>query len=89
MEQLQAQAELKLFSHAAENCKRFEQRFNLYTRVSGATEKSNVQKITIFLNTAGAKALDICNSMPLSQAEQADYETVLRKFKEYCTPKKE
>lgn len=56
--------------------------------VSRATEKADKQKVAIFLNVAGPEALDVYNSLQLSQEEQTSYETVLQKFEEYCGPQK-
>lgn len=71
-----------------ESWKRFEQQLNLYVRESGDIEKRSDQKVAIFLNVVGAEALHVYTSLQLSQAEQIDYETVVKTFKELLCLKK-
>lgn len=61
---------------------------NLLTSIWGCVQSLRSQELAIFLIIAGSEALNIYNCMQLSQAEQTDYEIVLKKFKEYCTPRK-
>lgn len=80
MEQLKPPSELKLSGNVEDHWKRFKQRFTLYLTSIGATEKSNAQKIALFMTIAGPKALDVFNSFQLTVDEQKNYAMVLGKF---------
>lgn len=79
---------MKLSGNVEDHWRRFKQRFTLYLTAIGATEKTEEQKIALFLTIAGPEALDVFNSFQLTAEEQKNYETVLGKFELFCTPMK-
>lgn len=80
MEQLKPPTELKLTGNVEDHWRRFKQCFTLYLTAIGATEKTDEQRIALFLTIAGPEALDVFNSFQLTADEQKNYETVLSKF---------
>lgn len=59
-----------------------------FKATSSATERSSAQKAAVFLHIAGQEAIDIFNTFKLSPAERDDYSVIVKKFEEYCTPKR-
>lgn len=88
MEQLKPPTELKFTGNVEEQWRRFKQRFTLYLTAIGAAEKDGEQKIALLLTVAGTEAIDVFNSFQLTPDEQKDYDGVIRKFEQFCTPKR-
>lgn len=51
----------------------------------GASKKEEIQNVALFLTVAGSESLEVFNSFYLTQAEEANYEIAVQKFKEYCS----
>lgn len=88
MEQLKPPTELKVTGNVEDQWRRFKQRFTLYLTAIGATEKDDTPKIAFLLTVAGPEAIDVFNSFQLTADEQKNYATVLSKFEQFCTPKR-
>ncbi|XP_047995712.1 uncharacterized protein LOC125233678 [Leguminivora glycinivorella] len=78
---------LSLVGDLSQNFKRWEQRFLLYFKASGATTKldKDSQK-ALLLHTIGDDALEVYNTLEVK--EDADYNEILNKLREYCSPVK-
>ena len=79
-----------LFSgNVAENWKKFQQRFNIYRIASGAHSKDDEIQVALLLHTMGEDALEVFNSFTWENKDDENkYDKVLKKFSDYCTPKK-
>lgn len=65
----------------------WKQRFNIYLLASGKNKEGDDVKIALLLHYIGENGLDIYNSFNLTENENT-IELVLKKFDEYCNPKK-
>ena len=86
MYQIRPPSELKLTGNISESWKSFDQRFSLYMQAVGADDKSDKQKIAIFLTVAGQEALEVYNTLTFTGTDKEKYDKVITKFKDYCTP---
>ncbi|OCT91956.1 hypothetical protein XELAEV_18015013mg [Xenopus laevis] len=71
-----------------QNWSRFKQRFLLYQRAIKAHEEEDVQTIALFLTVAGQEAIDVYNTFQFAEAEKDNFNAVLKKFENYCVPRK-
>ena len=70
-----------------EEWKFWEQKFDLYLNASGASEKSEVTQIAIFLHCIGDDALKVFNAFQFaSEDDKKQLKVIKEKFKDYCTP---
>lgn len=69
-----------------ENWKRFKQSFELYSLAIGLQNEE--RKIALLLTVAGRAALDVYNTFTFTEHEEGKYDVVMKKFEDYCTPKK-
>ena len=72
----------------AENWRKWKQRWNLYAKASGASEKDEATQCAIFLHTIGDEALEVYDTFTFTETEQDKIEPLIQKFESYCTPKK-
>ena len=98
MDRLNPPDALQLQGNVADHWKRFKQAFRIYQVASGLdTKSSKVQSMTL-LHILGSEAVDVYNTFQWRAGEcdehcDADTELhvvdcILRKFDQYCTPKK-
>ena len=80
---------LSFEGNVLDNWCRFKQQFTIYL-VAANLEKNSKEKTCILLNLAGAEALEIYNTFQyVGENESADDLTVvMKKFEEYCSPRK-
>jgi hypothetical protein len=65
------------------------QKFSLFLQATGSDEKSEATQLAMFLATIGDEALKVYNTFEYtSEAERKKLSVVVKKFKEYCTPRK-
>lgn len=79
---------LSFQGNVAENWRRFEQLFNIYLKASGNDKKESDIKVALFLNAAGEEAVEVFNTLNLSEEEKENYDVVIKKFESYTTPKR-
>ena len=89
MEMLNTPKAMTFTGNVADNWKRFKQRFELYRLASGAHIKDDNMQVPLLLHVMGDEALEVYNSFSFdTEAAKNKYETVIEKFEEFCTPKK-
>ena len=71
-----------------ENYRVWAQQYELYALAAGVTDKAENVQVATFLHVAGPQAQQVFNSFDLTEAEKVKIETVQKKFKLYCSPKK-
>ena len=89
MEALPPPERLVLSEAPAENWTKFRQRMELYFKATTTTpERTKAQKAAIFLHVAGQEAIDVFNTFQLTNEQREDYDVIVQKFEEYCSPKR-
>ena len=80
---------LQLTRNQAENWRKFKQRFDLYSVVSGLKEKSNDVQASALLHMVGEDALEVYNTYKFTTAaDKMKVKPICEKFQEYCNPRK-
>ena len=86
---------LILQGNLPENFRRFKQRFNLYLLASGNSTKADNIKNAILLHVIGDEALEIYNTLTVTQRNNAEgepidinTEDILLAFENYCNPRR-
>ena len=74
--------------NVAENWRRWIQQFRLYLNATGFDKKPAKVQCSTLLTVAGEEALEIINTFGLTDEDKVKIDVVVRKFEEYCTPKK-
>ena len=75
----------------AEQWRRWEQQFRVYYTAAELVKKEAKTRVAILLHCAGPEAQDIHSNFVFSDTDgdrASDYNSVLKKFKEYCEPRK-
>ena len=95
MDNLPPPAPLSFTGVVAQNFKQFEQAYQIYMIATGLDKKDNKIRANVLLHIIGPEALKVYNGFSWAEAEgdtpAEDKENpshILKKFKEYCTPKK-
>ena len=88
MNQLPSLKPLSFEGNVAENWRRWIQQFRLYLNATGFDKKPAQVQCSTLLTVAGEEALEIFNTFGLADADKVKIDVVIRKFEEYCTPKK-
>ena len=88
MENMKPMGPLNMGGNVAENWRKWKQRWNLYAKASGASEKDEATQCAIFLHTIGDEALEVYDTFTFTETEQDKIEPLIQKFESYCTPKK-
>ncbi|XP_049269009.1 uncharacterized protein LOC119382232 [Rhipicephalus sanguineus] len=89
MEALPPPERLVLSEAPAENWTKFRQRMELYFKATTTTpQRTKAQKAAIFLHVAGQEAIDVFNTFQLTNEQREDYDVIVQKFEEYCSPKR-
>lgn len=80
---------LNLEGNIAENWRAFSQKFNLFVVATDLVSKQEETKVATFLSVIGDDGLELYNTFTFSSvAESKKLESILKKFDEYCAPKK-
>ncbi|KAE8291509.1 Retrovirus-related Pol polyprotein from transposon 17.6 Protease [Larimichthys crocea] len=67
----------------------FKQRFKLYLQALGLDTKSDARKIALLLTVAGPQAVEVYNTFVFAERDhQEQFDMVVEKFDEHCSPKK-
>ena len=76
-------------TNLAEEWRRFKQRFVLLMSATGADEKPERQKASIFLTVVGEDCMPIYNSFVWDKAgDEMILQMIIDKFEAYCVPKR-
>lgn len=71
------------------NWTRFRQRLDIFMLATGFSTKKPAEEVALLLHVAGEEALEVYNTFKFSDGESRDdYDVVVKKFEEYCVPKK-
>ena len=87
MEHMKPPKGMTFQGNVSDNLTRFRQRLELYMEALNMDTKPDKRKIAILLTVAGQEAVDIFNTLTFADGERDNYNTVLRKFDNYCTPR--
>ena len=90
MEKLRAPAAIQFgVPHLAEAWRKWKKQFRTYHTAAKLSKKDPATQVAILLNVAGPEAQEIFDTFTFGEGEdQGDLDTVLRKFEEYCNPRK-
>ena len=88
MDHLQPLDPLNLSGNISVNWQRWKQRWNLYLKASGASEKTEDIKCALFLHMIGEDSLRIYDTFTISEAEKDKIDPLITKFDGHFTPKK-
>lgn len=67
----------------------FKQRFMLYLMATGLDDKPDAHKIALLLTIAGPQAVEVYNTFVYAEGEDSSkFDTVVQKFDEHCSQKK-
>ena len=89
MNQLPPPDPLDLTGNLAENFRRFKQSFEIYLVASGLSDKDDKVKANVLLHVIGQECRDIYNGFDWQGNENKEKdEDILKKFEEYCNPRK-
>ena len=95
MENLPPPAALSFTGVVAQNFKQFEQAFNIYMVATGLNKKDNKTQANILLHVIGTEAVKVYNGFTWAAAvrdnpaeDKEDPKQILKKFEDYCTPRK-
>ncbi|KAJ8029616.1 hypothetical protein HOLleu_29056 [Holothuria leucospilota] len=88
MAKLNAPEALSFNGNMSDNWKKFQQRFKLYMVASGLSGKDPKIQCATLLHIVGEEALDVYNTFELDEAARNDVDTLLKRFADPFTPKK-
>ena len=88
MNQLPPPKPLSFIRNVAENWRRWIQQFRLYLNATGFDKKPAQVQCSTLLTVAGEEAFEIFNTFGLSDEDKVKIDVVIKKYEEYCTPKK-
>ncbi|KAB0790508.1 hypothetical protein PPYR_15094 [Photinus pyralis] len=78
---------LSLQGNLAENWRKFKQSFKIFMKATGKDAKDGETKVAIFLNIIGEEAVEVFNTMFISDDDRKDIDKVIEAFEGYCLPK--
>lgn len=87
MELLKAPEPLLLSGSTAKNWEKYKQKFELFLEATASAKEPRTPavKTALLLSFAGDEALEVFNNFSFEEGEsKQDYETVVKKFTEYC-----
>ena len=68
--------------------RRWEGQFRTYYTACELDRKTDAVQVAILLHAAGPEAQEIEKQFTLAAGEKKDFETIIKKFKDYCQPRK-
>ncbi|XP_049276146.1 uncharacterized protein LOC125760308 [Rhipicephalus sanguineus] len=81
---------LRLGENVPDNWVKFKQRIQLYFAATEPQEpqkpRTKAQKAAIFLHLAGQEAIDVFNTLNISEEDKVDYDKLVEAFDAYCLP---
>lgn len=72
----------------AENWKRFKRQFENFMIATESNEKSDAIKIAMFLNLIGDEAMDVLDSLNLTEAQRQAYDETITAMENFCKPRR-
>ena len=88
MEHMKPLEPLILEENEAERWRKWRQRWDLYSKASGAVEKDEETQCAIFLHMIGDDVLEIYDTFTFTDEEKGKINALIGKFEEHCSPKK-
>lgn len=88
MDTLRAPGPLNLEGNVSENWRRWIQQFKVYLCASEKDQKDEKLQCALLLHCAGEQAQELYNTFTFTQDEADKIESLIKKFEDYCTPKK-
>ena len=89
MDKLPALKPLKLEGNLAENWRHWKQRYELFMTATEASKKSGKIQSSMLLHLIGEDALEVFNTFEFASEEDKEKPAeILKKFDEYCNPKR-
>ena len=79
---------LSFEGNVAENWRRWIQQFKLYLVATARDKKSDAVQCSTLLTVAGEEAIEVYNTFNLTEEETDDIGVLIKKFQDYCIPKK-
>ena len=89
MESLNPPKTLCLEGNTAENWRRWIQRFRLYMCATEKDKKAEKLQCAMLLHCAGEEAQELYNTFTFADGEKDKIAPLIKKFEDYCTPKKQ
>lgn len=89
MESIKQIEELSFEGDIATNFKKWKQRFIIYMNASGTKDSTTIsgeRKVAVLLHTIGSEALEVFDTLELTETEKNDWEVVLQKLEEHFVP---
>lgn len=78
---------LKTTGNMAENWRQFKRHFDIFMRAAEYTDRADEIKIAKFLNAIGKEAVELYDSLNLTEDQQRSYNAVIEAFDAFCKPK--
>lgn len=72
----------------SENWRRFKRNFDIYLNAAELNTKPDATKINVFLNVIGEEAVEMYDTLQLTNEERANYTAVVKAVNDFCEPKK-
>ena len=88
MDSLKQPKPLSFEGNVAENWRRWIQQFKLYLVATARDKKSDAVQCSTLLTVAGEEAIEVYNTFNLTEEETDDIGVLIKKFQDYCIPKK-
>lgn len=79
---------LDVNGNVSESWRRFKRNWEIFLEAADIAEKPDKIKINTLLNCVGADAVDVYDTLPLSNAERESYAEVVKALEAFCSPKK-
>ncbi|XP_021347384.1 uncharacterized protein K02A2.6-like [Mizuhopecten yessoensis] len=79
---------LSFYGNVSENWRRWLQQYRLYMTATAGDELTEKKQCAMFLTLAGETAVEIFNKMTFEANEQDKIASLIEKFTNYCSPKK-
>lgn len=68
--------------------KKFKQTFQIYLVATDLQREDEAKKVAVFLNFIGEEGLELLNSFDLTRDNAKKLDIIMKRFDDYCTPKK-
>lgn len=79
---------LKFEGNLSENWRCFKRDFNIFLVAAELTRKTDLVKINLFLNAAGPEAVEVYESLNLSDGQRENFDEIIRAFEAFCNQRK-
>lgn len=79
---------LNMNGNLCENWRKFKRNFGIFATAIGMDNKTELVKVSTFLNAVGADAVEVFDSFTMTEVQRATYTDVLEAFENFCKPRK-